>query len=117
MLQPRAPSAKMSCRLAIVMTLGVSSWQVIDLGRTEVPAEIRQEFLLDLSDRYMPENYSLLHNNCNNFRCARDSRSYCAMRASEAWIVPPVTGECDSVFRVVAVTGVATVRPVAVLIL
>jgi hypothetical protein len=52
-----------------VVTLSVLLWQVIDLGRTEVPAEIRQEFLLDLSDRYTPENYSLLHNNCNNFRC------------------------------------------------
>ncbi len=50
--------------------------QVVNLGRTEVPAELRQEFLLDLSDRYTPEKYSLLHNNCNNFRRADSACSY-----------------------------------------
>ena len=51
--------------------------QVVELGRTEVPAELRQEFLLDLSDRYTPEKYSLLHNNCNNFRRAKSELSPC----------------------------------------
>lgn len=41
--------------------------EIIELGYTEVPAELRVEFLLDLSDRYTPEAYSLFHNNCNNF--------------------------------------------------
>ena len=52
--------------------------QIVELGRTEVPAELRQEFLLDLSDRYTPEKYSLLHNNCNNFRRA-PSHLVCTM--------------------------------------
>lgn len=45
--------------------------EIVDLGYTEVPAELRVEFLLDLSDRYTPEAYNLMHNNCNNFRCDR----------------------------------------------
>ena len=45
--------------------------QIVDLGYTEVPAELRVEFLLDLSDRYTPEAYNLMHNNCNNFRSER----------------------------------------------
>ena len=48
--------------------------QIIDLGYTEVPAQLRVDFLLDLSDRYTPAAYSLFHNNCNNFSCALSSK-------------------------------------------
>jgi PPPDE putative peptidase domain len=34
---------------------------------TFIPEDLRQELLLDLSDRFTPEAYSLFHNNCNNF--------------------------------------------------
>ena len=49
-----------------------------------MPAELRQEFLLDLSDRYTPEMYSLLHNNCNNFR--RGMISICPCRYKDAFV-------------------------------
>lgn len=41
--------------------------RILDIGRTQVPSFVRQEFLIDISDRYSPERYSLLNNNCNNF--------------------------------------------------
>lgn len=41
--------------------------RILDIGRTQIPSCVRQEFLIDISDRYSPERYSLLNNNCNNF--------------------------------------------------
>jgi hypothetical protein len=34
---------------------------------THIPEDVRDEFLADLAERYTPQSYSLLHNNCNNF--------------------------------------------------
>lgn len=41
--------------------------QVVDLGATQLPPDVRDTLLVDLSERYTPESYSLLNNNCNNF--------------------------------------------------
>ncbi|KAL4855807.1 Desumoylating isopeptidase 1 [Chlorella vulgaris] len=41
--------------------------EVLDLGHTELPEDLRAELLADLSERYTPESYSLFHNNCNSF--------------------------------------------------
>ncbi|CAG9461585.1 unnamed protein product [Pedinophyceae sp. YPF-701] len=40
---------------------------VEDLGETEVPDEVVQAFLAELSPSYTQETYSLLSHNCNNF--------------------------------------------------
>lgn len=39
----------------------------IDLGTTSIPQALFEEFLQGLSHRYLPENYHVLDNNCNNF--------------------------------------------------
>lgn len=41
--------------------------QVVDLGRTLLPQDVREALLVDLSERYTPESYSLFDFNCNNF--------------------------------------------------
>jgi desumoylating isopeptidase 1 len=41
--------------------------QVISLGRTQLPSDLRESLLVDLAERYTPESYSLFDNNCNNF--------------------------------------------------
>jgi hypothetical protein len=41
--------------------------QVLDLGHTQLPEDVRDVLLADLSERYTPESYSLFSNNCNNF--------------------------------------------------
>eukprot|EP00879_Flechtneria_rotunda_P006773 GHRR01007117.1.p1 GENE.GHRR01007117.1~~GHRR01007117.1.p1 ORF type:complete len:308 (+),score=139.83 GHRR01007117.1:796-1719(+) len=41
--------------------------RIIDLGTTELPPEMREELLADLTSRYRPEDYSLLWHNCNHF--------------------------------------------------
>lgn len=37
------------------------------LGNTEIDANMREELLTDLSNRYRPQDYSLLFHNCNTF--------------------------------------------------
>lgn len=41
--------------------------QVVDLGVTHIPKDIRDEYLRDMRRIYTPQAYSLFHNNCNNF--------------------------------------------------
>lgn len=41
--------------------------RIIDLGTTEVTADVREELISDLANRFSTESYSLLTNNCNNF--------------------------------------------------
>lgn len=41
--------------------------EVLDIGYTQLPEDVRDELLVDLADRYTPEAYNLIHNNCNNF--------------------------------------------------
>lgn len=41
--------------------------EVIELGVTEIPSEVRDELIRDLSDRFTLDTYNLLNNNCNNF--------------------------------------------------
>ncbi|DBA79681.1 hypothetical protein WJX77_012191 [Trebouxia sp. C0004] len=41
--------------------------QKIDLGVTQIPKDIRDEYLRDMRKIYTPQAYSLFHNNCNNF--------------------------------------------------
>lgn len=36
-------------------------------SETEIPAEMRDELLADLSERFRPEDYRLLSHNCNTF--------------------------------------------------
>lgn len=37
------------------------------MGTTSIPQALFEEFLQGLSHRYLPENYHVLDNNCNNF--------------------------------------------------
>lgn len=41
--------------------------QVLQLGFTQVPQDIFEEYLLDIQSRYTQETYNLLKHNCNNF--------------------------------------------------
>eukprot|EP00250_Pteridium_aquilinum_P013551 c21413_g1_i1 orf=381-1244(-) len=41
--------------------------KVVDLGYTEVPKEVFEDYLQDISPRYTAQTYSLLQHNCNNF--------------------------------------------------
>jgi len=40
--------------------------QRLPMGRTQLPQDVRELILADLSERYTPESYSLFSNNCNN---------------------------------------------------
>jgi desumoylating isopeptidase 1 len=39
----------------------------IELGRTQVPRDLFHNFLDNIREKYLPERYHLLDNNCNNF--------------------------------------------------
>ncbi|KAL2336865.1 hypothetical protein Fmac_011311 [Flemingia macrophylla] len=41
--------------------------RVVDLGITHVPKDVFETYLQEISPRYLPETYSLLTHNCNNF--------------------------------------------------
>ena len=41
--------------------------QVINMGKTHVPEELVEEMLVDLSETFTPESYSLMKHNCNHF--------------------------------------------------
>ncbi|XP_024394796.1 uncharacterized protein [Physcomitrium patens] len=41
--------------------------QVAQLGTTEVPQEVFEEYLRDIQPRYTQQTYSLMKHNCNNF--------------------------------------------------
>ncbi|GJP54347.1 hypothetical protein CLOM_g13447 [Closterium sp. NIES-68] len=41
--------------------------EAIRLGSTEVPRDLFEQFLADVSARYSPQRYSLLSHNCNHF--------------------------------------------------
>ena len=41
--------------------------RVVDLGVTHVPKDVFEMYLQEISPRYLPETYSLLTHNCNNF--------------------------------------------------
>eukprot|EP00249_Psilotum_nudum_P011338 c23110_g1_i1 orf=340-1248(-) len=41
--------------------------KVIELGYTQVPKEMFEEYLQEISPRYTAGTYSLMHHNCNNF--------------------------------------------------
>ncbi|GAU21799.1 hypothetical protein TSUD_176440 [Trifolium subterraneum] len=41
--------------------------KVVDLGVTHVPKDVFEMYLQEISPRYLPETYSLLTHNCNNF--------------------------------------------------
>ncbi|KAG0504876.1 hypothetical protein M758_N012300 [Ceratodon purpureus] len=41
--------------------------QVAELGTTQVPQEIFEEYLQDIQPRYTQETYNLMKHNCNNF--------------------------------------------------
>jgi hypothetical protein len=41
--------------------------EIVELGRTFLPADVRDALLADLAERYTPESYSLLSFNCNTF--------------------------------------------------
>lgn len=41
--------------------------KVMDLGTTEIPQELFEEYLKDLRPKYTPESYDLFEKNCNNF--------------------------------------------------
>eukprot|EP00850_Spirogloea_muscicola_P023562 SM000368S13745 [mRNA] locus=s368:3601:5515:+ [translate_table: standard] len=41
--------------------------KVLELGRTDVPQELFEEFISEIGPRYTVQTYSLLRHNCNNF--------------------------------------------------
>ncbi|KAG0606396.1 hypothetical protein M758_9G138000 [Ceratodon purpureus] len=41
--------------------------EVLELGYTQIPKDVFQEFLQGIASRYSMLNYSLLNRNCNNF--------------------------------------------------
>ncbi|KAK9904006.1 hypothetical protein WJX75_002336 [Coccomyxa subellipsoidea] len=41
--------------------------EVVDLGHTQIPQEILEEYINELSQVFTPEAYNLFTNNCNNF--------------------------------------------------
>ncbi|KAK7395370.1 hypothetical protein VNO78_15922 [Psophocarpus tetragonolobus] len=41
--------------------------RVVELGVTHVPKDVFEMYLQEISPRYLPETYSLLKHNCNNF--------------------------------------------------
>lgn len=41
--------------------------KIINLGHTQLDEDIRAHLLVELSERFTPESYSLFNNNCNNF--------------------------------------------------
>ncbi|XP_057437039.1 uncharacterized protein LOC130729337 [Lotus japonicus] len=41
--------------------------RVVELGVTHVPKDVFEMYLQEISPRYLPETYSLLTHNCNNF--------------------------------------------------
>ncbi|KAI9728359.1 MAG: hypothetical protein M1828_003759 [Chrysothrix sp. TS-e1954] len=41
--------------------------EVISLGRTDLPADVIEDYLQSLSEIYTPESYDLFVHNCNNF--------------------------------------------------
>lgn len=41
--------------------------KVVELGVTHVPKDVFEMYLQEISPRYLPETYSLLTHNCNNF--------------------------------------------------
>lgn len=41
--------------------------EVVHLGRTEIPRDVFEEFLADVSPNYTAHKYSLMSHNCNNF--------------------------------------------------
>jgi hypothetical protein len=41
--------------------------KVEDLGETEIPQDVFEEYLHDIASEFKPEKYDLLEHNCNNF--------------------------------------------------
>jgi len=41
--------------------------KVIDMGETEIPKKLFEEFLQDISSKFTMNTYDLFKNNCNNF--------------------------------------------------
>jgi hypothetical protein len=39
----------------------------IDMGSTEIPKEVFEDFLNDITHKYTAEKYHLIDHNCNNF--------------------------------------------------
>lgn len=42
-------------------------WKVVELGITQIPKEVFEDYLQEISPRYTEQTYSLLRHNCNNF--------------------------------------------------
>lgn len=41
--------------------------EIVDLGHTHLPRDVRESLLVDLSESFTPESYSLINFNCNTF--------------------------------------------------
>ncbi|GFR40054.1 hypothetical protein Agub_g592 [Astrephomene gubernaculifera] len=41
--------------------------RTVELGETQIPKDVREEMLADLSVRFTPQAYNLITNNCNHF--------------------------------------------------
>jgi len=46
---------------------GIRPIQMLDLGTTDVPEDVFQDFLREISPRFTMATYDLIKNNCNNF--------------------------------------------------
>ena len=42
-------------------------YKTIELGLTQIPKEMFEDYLQEISPRYTAQTYNLLHHNCNNF--------------------------------------------------
>ena len=57
------------CRILALyrLCLTICNTSLCSCSYTQIPKEVRDEFLRDMRKVYTPEAYSLFHNNCNDF--------------------------------------------------
>ena len=41
--------------------------QTLELGETQIPADVFEDFLAEIQERFVAERYDLIHHNCNHF--------------------------------------------------
>ncbi len=68
-------------------------YEIVDLGTTEIPQEIFEEYLLDLSEDFTATNYDLFAHNCNHFS------EIVAEFLSDSRIPEKITGLPEQVLR------------------
>ena len=41
--------------------------QTLELGETQIPPDVFDDFLAEIQERFVAERYNLIHHNCNHF--------------------------------------------------